>query len=80
MDDAYREAELLELSQQFKGEPCVQQTVITCMTTIKKAYDEVQPLSSTHAQHLLDVVRGICAADCQSTCASEQRIAALQSI
>ena len=57
MEDADREAELQELSQQFKGHPPVQQTVVTCMTTIKKAYDEVQPPVSAHDQHLLDNVK-----------------------
>ena len=41
MDDHSQEADLDALSKQFKGEPPVQQSVVTCMTTIKKAYDEV---------------------------------------
>lgn len=42
LDEASQEAEIEELSHQFKGEPPLQQSVITCMTTIKKAYDEVR--------------------------------------
>lgn len=41
MDAISQEADLGMLAKQYKGEPPVQQTVITCMTTIKKAYDEV---------------------------------------
>lgn len=41
LDEAGQEADLDMLSKQYKGEPPVQQTVITCMTTVKKAYDEV---------------------------------------
>ena len=39
--EAGQEADLDMLSKQYKGEPPVQQTVITCMTTVKKSYDEV---------------------------------------
>ena len=41
MDATSQEADLGMLAKQYKGEPPVQQTVITCMTTIKKAYNEV---------------------------------------
>ncbi len=41
LGEAGQEADLDMLSKQYKGEPPVQQTVITCMTTVKKAYDEV---------------------------------------
>jgi len=41
LDEAGQEADLDMLSKLYKGEPPVQQTVITCMTTVKKAYDEV---------------------------------------
>ena len=41
MVEASQEEDLNLLSKQFKGEPPAQQSVITCMTTIKKAYDEV---------------------------------------
>ena len=41
MDQGSRDAQLHALSQQFKGQTPTQQTVITCMTTIKKAHDEV---------------------------------------
>ncbi len=44
LDEAGQEADLDTLSKQYKGEPPVQQTVITCMTTVKKAYDEVSHL------------------------------------
>ena len=47
LDEASQEAEIEELSKQFKGEAPLQQSVITCMTTIKKAYDEV----SVHNNH-----------------------------
>ncbi|KAL3141002.1 Bardet-Biedl syndrome 1 protein, variant 2 [Trebouxia sp. C0010 RCD-2024] len=45
LDEASQEAEIEELSHQFKGEPPLQQSVITCMTTIKKAYDEEDAVS-----------------------------------
>ena len=41
LNEAGQEADLDVLSKQYKGEPPVQQTVVTCMTTVKKAYDEV---------------------------------------
>lgn len=41
LDEASQEEEIEELAKQFKGAPPLQQSVITCMTTIKKAYDEV---------------------------------------
>ena len=50
MDDTSQEADLGMLAKQYKGEPPVQQTVITCMTTIKKAYDEVGQELHVHAQ------------------------------
>ncbi|DBA70591.1 TPA: Bardet-Biedl syndrome 1 protein [Trebouxia sp. C0005] len=45
LDEAGQEADLDMLSKQYKGEPPVQQTVITCMTTVKKAYDEDDAVS-----------------------------------
>lgn len=44
LDEASQEAEIEELSKQFKGEAPLQQSVITCMTSIQKAYDEVSHL------------------------------------
>lgn len=41
LDEASQEEEIEELAQQFKGAAPLQQSVITCMTTIKKAFDEV---------------------------------------
>ena len=41
LDEASQEEEIEELAKQFKGAAPLQQSVITCMTTIKKAYDEV---------------------------------------
>ena len=47
MDEGSKDAQLQALSQHFKGQTPTQQTSITCMTTIKKAHDEV---------HLSDIV------------------------
>ena len=44
LDELSQEAEIQELTNVFKGEVPTQQTVIICMTTIKKAYEEVGPL------------------------------------
>ncbi|DBA87232.1 TPA: Bardet-Biedl syndrome 1 protein [Trebouxia sp. C0004] len=45
LNEAGQEADLDMLSKQYKGEPPVQQTIITCMTTVKKAYDEDDAVS-----------------------------------
>ena len=51
LDEASQDAEIAELAQQFKGEAPLQQSTITCMTTIKKAYDEVgAPVNTLFAQ------------------------------
>ena len=51
LDDAGQEAEIEELAKQFKGAAPLQQSVITCMTTIKKAYDEVSAAVGHKVEH-----------------------------
>ena len=51
LDEASQEAEIEELAKQFKGAAPLQQSVITCMTTIKKAYDEVSPAVGRKVEH-----------------------------
>lgn len=40
MPDHAQDAELQLLSQQYKGEPPIQQSTIICMTAMKKSHDE----------------------------------------
>ena len=51
LDEASQEVEIQELSKEFKGEAPVQLSTITCMTTIKKTYDEVCHSHKLSCQH-----------------------------
>lgn len=51
LDEASQEEEIEELAKQFKGAAPLQQSVITCMTTIKKAFDEVSTAFCHNAVH-----------------------------
>ena len=57
LDEASQEEEIEELAKQFKGAAPLQQSVITCMTTIKKAYDEV---SMSVGNSLIDSTPQLC--------------------
>ena len=57
LDEASQEEEIEELAKQFKGAAPLQQSVITCMTTIKKAYDEV---SMSVGNSLMDSTPQLC--------------------